>query len=82
MVNRKDLKTCLGRLCFGAVIYYIWRHRNDLQHGNTPKSKKALVATIKWEVRSRLLAKERFKDLSSHLGLVYRWNLHSLLKHV
>jgi hypothetical protein len=79
MVNRKDLKTCLGRLCFGAVIYYIWRHRNDLQHGNTPKSEEAIGATIKWEVRLRLLAKGRFKDLSSHLSLVYRWHLHPFL---
>jgi hypothetical protein len=39
----------------------------------------AIVATIKWEVRLRLLAKGRFKDLSSHLGLVYRWHLHPLL---
>jgi hypothetical protein len=82
MLNGKDLKTCLDRLCFGAVIYHIWRHQNDLQHGNTPNAEEALVATIKWEVRSRLLVKRRFKNLSSHLGFVYRCNLHYLLKHV
>jgi hypothetical protein len=82
MLQGKTLKTCLDRLCFGAVIYHIWRHRNDLQHGNTPKSEEVIVATIKWVVQSRVLTKGRFKDLSSHLGLVYRWHLHPLLKHV
>lgn len=79
MWQAKNLKACLGRLCFGVVIYHIWRHRNDLQHGNTPKLEEAIVATIKWEVWSRLLAKGRFKDLFSHLGLVYKWHLHPLL---
>jgi hypothetical protein len=57
MLQGKNLKACLGRLCLGAVIYHIWRHRNDIQHGNTPKSEEAIVANIMWEIRSRMLAK-------------------------
>jgi hypothetical protein len=26
----KILQSFLGRLCVGAVIYHLWRHRNDL----------------------------------------------------
>lgn len=52
---------------------------NDLLHGNTPRTEEAIVAHIKWEVRSRMLAKCHFKSLDKHLDLVYRWDLHSLL---
>jgi hypothetical protein len=75
MLQGTNLKACLGRLCLGAVIYHIWRHRNDIQHGNTPKSEEAIVANIMWEIRSTMLAKGKFKNLSKHLALVYRWNL-------
>jgi hypothetical protein len=33
MLKGKSLKACLGKLSFGAVIYHLWRCRNDLQHG-------------------------------------------------
>jgi hypothetical protein len=52
MLKGKNLKACSGKLCFEAVIYHIWRHRNDLQHGTTPKSEEVIVASILWEVRS------------------------------
>jgi hypothetical protein len=71
MLKGKNLKACLGKLCFGAVIYRLWRHRNDLQHRNTPKYEEVIVASILWEVRSRILAKERFKNLSNHIPLVH-----------
>jgi hypothetical protein len=79
MLHGKNLRSCLGRLCLGAVVYHIWKQRNDLQHGNTPRTEEALVANILWEVRSRVLAKGKFKNLNKNLVLVYRWNLHSLL---
>lgn len=40
MLKGKNLKACLGKLCFKAVLYHLWRHRNDLQHENTPKSER------------------------------------------
>jgi hypothetical protein len=52
---------------------------NDLLHGNTPRTEEAIMAHIKWGVRSRILAKGHFKSLDKHLDLVYRWNLLYLL---
>jgi hypothetical protein len=34
---------------------------------------------IKWEVKSRTLAKGSFKRIDKHIDLVYRWSLHKLL---
>lgn len=79
MLQGKNLEACLCRLWLGAVIYHLWRNRNDLQHGNAPKSEEAIVANIKWEVRSKVLTTGKFENLSKHLDLVYRWNLHLLL---
>jgi hypothetical protein len=75
----KSLQACLGRLCFGSAMYHLWKHQNDLQHGNIPSSEEAILIQIFWDVRTKILDKGRFKSLPSCLELVYRWNLHSFL---
>lgn len=44
-----------------------------------PNLKEVIVASILWEVRSRILVEGRFKNLSNHISLVHRWNLHMML---
>ncbi len=61
----KSLQACLGRLCFGSVMYHLWKHRNDLEHGNIPRLEEAILVQVFWDVHTRLLAKGRFKSLSS-----------------
>jgi hypothetical protein len=78
VLHGKSLKSSLGKLCFGACVYHLWKQRNALLHGNTPKNVEAIVQ-IKWEVRSRIVAKGSFKTIDKHLDFVYGWNLHSLL---
>jgi hypothetical protein len=46
---------------------------------NMVKYRVQILVQVFWDVRIRLLAKGRFKSLSSCLELVYKWNLHSLL---
>lgn len=75
----KSIRATLCRLCFGASVYHLWRHRNDLLHGNILKSEDALVVQIKWDVRSRMLTKCSAKKIVHSLELVDRWNLHPLL---
>jgi hypothetical protein len=79
VLHGKSLKSSLGRLCFGAVVYHLWKQRNDLLHGNAPRTEEAIVAHIKWEVRSRILAKGNVKIIDKQLDLVYSWNLQLLL---
>jgi hypothetical protein len=33
-----SLKTRLCKLSIGAAVYHLWKHRNDLIHGNTPST--------------------------------------------
>jgi hypothetical protein len=42
----KSLQACLGRLCFGSVMYHLWKHRNDIQHGNILSSEEAILIQI------------------------------------
>jgi hypothetical protein len=72
----KSLKASLGRLCLGATVYYLWQQRNDLLHCNKPRTEEAILKQIRWDVRSRMLAKGRFKCIGKNLELVHRWNLH------
>lgn len=55
------LKSNLCRLTIGAVVYHLWKLRNDLKPGNIPRSEEAIVKTIRWEIQSRIMAKGRFK---------------------
>jgi len=75
----KSLHDTICRLCLGATIYHLWRHRNDLLHGNTPRSEELLVQQVKWEVRSRLIARCSAKRIVHSRMLVRKWNLQQLL---
>ncbi|XP_062153008.1 uncharacterized protein LOC133861274 [Alnus glutinosa] len=65
---KKDcLKTRLCMLCLGAAVYHIWKHRNDILHGNIPSAEEAILAKIKWEVRARILVKGTYKKNAENL---------------
>jgi hypothetical protein len=70
----RSLHTTIYRLCFGATIYHLWRHRNDLLHGNTPRLEELLVQQVKWEVSSRLIARCSAKKIVNSMLLVRKWN--------
>lgn len=57
----KSLKTCLGRLCFAAVVYHLRKQRNTLLHRNNPRSEEDILAHIRWEVKARIMAKGHFQ---------------------
>jgi hypothetical protein len=72
MLIGKSLKACLGRLCLGATVYHLWRHRNDLIHLKIPRSEEAILAQIKWDVRVRV-------NGTYNAELVDKWNLQHLM---
>jgi hypothetical protein len=41
-----SLQVLICKLCLAAVVYHLWCLRNDLCHGNTPRTEEALVARI------------------------------------
>jgi hypothetical protein len=79
VLRGKSLKTCLGRLCFAAVVYHLWKQRNDLLHKSNHRSEEDILAQIRWEVRARIIAKGHFQRLESHMALVAKLNLFSFL---
>jgi hypothetical protein len=79
-VSGKSLfSSVICKLCFGATVYHFWRLRNDLLHGNIPRSEEGIIAQIKWQVRTRLLAKGKVKIVGSIIGIVHSWNLQNLI---
>jgi hypothetical protein len=53
----KSLKACIQKLSLGANVYYSWLQRNSLLHGKTPLIEENIVSRIRWEVKTRILAK-------------------------
>jgi hypothetical protein len=68
----KSLKVTACRLSLAAVVYHLWPQRNDLLHGNIPRTKEAIVSQVKMQVGSRLLAKGSKKIIGKNLALAYR----------
>jgi hypothetical protein len=82
----KSLWTTLCRLCFAAAVYHIWRQRNDLLHGNVPRTEEQfyfiffdkrteeqIVAHIRWEVKTKIMASCRILDMASNQRLIQEW---------
>lgn len=40
------LKSVLSKLSISAVVYHLWKQRNNLKHGNSPKLEEAIIARI------------------------------------
>jgi hypothetical protein len=74
-MRRKKVWNHVCKLCFGAIVYQLWKQRNDLLHGNTPLPEEAIVAQIRWKVRARLLSKGSMKYTAGNSGLVQSWDL-------
>jgi hypothetical protein len=53
----KQLQATTRKLCFDAAVYNMWLNRNALLHGRTPKTEDRILSKIRWEVKSRLIAK-------------------------
>jgi hypothetical protein len=43
----KNLISCLVKLCLGACIYHLWKQRNALLHGISPRTKEAIFCQIR-----------------------------------
>jgi hypothetical protein len=63
----RSFKATLERLSLGAIVDQLWRQRNELMHHNTPRTEESILAQIKWEVRSRFMAKGSFKCFRKNL---------------
>jgi hypothetical protein len=44
------LQVSLCKLVLGAVVYHLWKRRNDLKHGNVASSEDQMLKRIDWEI--------------------------------
>jgi hypothetical protein len=56
-------KAVLCKLSWGAHLYHIWTQRNDIKHSNHIRSEEQMIKHLKWEIRTRVLARGRFRAL-------------------
>jgi hypothetical protein len=75
----RSLMANLCSLCLAASVYHLWKLRNDRCHGNTPRTEEAVVKLIRWEVRTRVMAKKRFNMTAQNEKLAKLWNLSPLV---
>jgi hypothetical protein len=73
------LKSKLCRLRLGAAVYHLWKHRNDILHGNSVSSEEQIVAKIKWDVRARIMSKGPYKKSVENMQLASLWNLQKIV---
>jgi hypothetical protein len=60
----KGLKASLGRLCLVSLL-----------HCNQPRTEDAILKQIRWDVRSRMITKGKFKCSGENVEIMHRWNL-------
>jgi hypothetical protein len=63
------------KLSLGAVVYYLWKQRNVIKHGGAPSTEEHIVESVRWEVRSRILAIGKFRKNQGNLELCFAWNI-------
>jgi hypothetical protein len=67
-------------LSFEAVVYHIWKHRNDVRHSNNVlKSNEQILKIISWEIRTLLMRIGKFKRSKINKELCRRWDRDKIL---
>jgi hypothetical protein len=54
-------------------VYHLWRKRNDIQHGNQPKTEEKLMQGTVWDVRSRIRGKGKFRKNVLNVEICSKW---------
>lgn len=69
------MKATPCRLTWSAVVYQLWKQRNDMRHRNNIISEEHVLTQIKWEIRPRVTAKGRFWKTSKNVMLHNSWDI-------
>jgi hypothetical protein len=71
----RNLQVLVCKLCLATAVYHLWRLKNYLYHGNTPRTEETLVAQIQWEVRNRHLFRRKGERSAMATRLMQIWRL-------
>lgn len=70
-----NLKNIISKLCLGAMVYLIWKERNQICFGKGRSSKEKIIAIIKECVRERASDLSNIEKTKENKGLALNWNL-------
>jgi hypothetical protein len=73
-LNGKSLLVVLGKLVVEAVVYHLWKQRNDIRHGNNLRPEQ-ILQRIDWEIRNRIMRCEKFGNIAINRDLCCKWGL-------
>jgi hypothetical protein len=73
--NGNSLHATLCKLVLSSSMYNLWSSRNEIKHNGHPKTEDRLLKVIFWEVRSRILRKEKFPKSRANVVLCQAWNI-------
>lgn len=74
-LKSRKMKAILCRLSWSAAVCNIWKQRNVIKYGNQIRSAERIVRQIKWEVRSRVMAKRKFGRTEEIEKLCRGWGI-------
>ncbi|GJZ25082.1 RNA-directed DNA polymerase, eukaryota, reverse transcriptase zinc-binding domain protein [Tanacetum coccineum] len=72
--KKKNLLGIISRLCFAAVVYYIWQERNWRLFNNCKRTELEIFEAIYDEVRARLMSIP-VKDTKNIASIEEEWNI-------
>ncbi|GLT57397.1 hypothetical protein SLA2020_303720 [Shorea laevis] len=75
----KSLRATLCKSSLGAVVYNVWRQRNDILHGNPIKTEERIVKQIVWQVRNKIMSRGNFGLSRENVDICHNWNLPATL---
>ena len=70
----RSIVSIVGKLVFGAMVYYIWQERNKRLFTKEKRNEKALVEIIKDTIRLRLMSL-RYHKTNQVVNVCQRWNV-------
>lgn len=56
-------------------VYHLWKQRNDIRHGSSIITEELVLRQINLEIRSRVIAKGRFRRTSENVVLCNNWDV-------
>jgi hypothetical protein len=71
----KSLKGSLFRLSFSAIVYNIWRARNEIKFGGQPRTEEQILKQIFWKIRCKISGIRKFQKNMENISLCHKWNV-------
>jgi hypothetical protein len=73
--KKKTMHGNLCRLVLSSSVYHLWKNRNEIKHGGTPKTEEQILKSVVWDVRTRIFGGGKFQKNVANVLLCKKWNI-------